>query len=158
MALVPQFVGFSCQTKITLQITCLVNNALWTWELDADCGSRVTIQAFENKCFMRMLTILIQGTQYERICMATGQYPRWTSGTYIVKRQASQVIMVWPCPQSLFAAWNHTTVGDGRRRGRLRKSWRDNIKEWTGLSLSLLYIADDGNRWWVTIATEASVW
>ena len=44
--------------------------------------------------------------------MATGQYPRLTSGTFIVNRQASQVIIVRPClpPDTK----NHTT-GNSRR-------------------------------------------
>ena len=50
----------------------------------------------------------------------------------------------------------HGTVDGSLRRGGLHKSWRDNIKEWTGQSmLSLLCIADR-NRW-VTSAAEASV-
>ena len=36
------------------------------------------------------------------------------------------------------------TVDGWRRRGRPRKSWKDNIKQWTGQSMSsLLCIADD---------------
>ena len=47
-------------------------------------------------------------------------------------------------------------VDDSRRRGTPHKSWRDNIAEWTSLSLSsLLGIADDRSRW-ATIAAEAS--
>ena len=44
-----------------------------------------------------------------------------------------------------------------RRRGRPRKSWKDNIKEWTGQSKSsLLCVAEDRRRWAAT-AAEASV-
>ena len=44
-----------------------------------------------------------------------------------------------------------------RRRGRPHKSWKDNIKEWTGQSMSsLLRIADDRGRWAV-IAADVSV-
>ena len=35
--------------------------------------------------------------------MATGQYPRRTSGIFIINRQASQVIMVRPCLSSRYA-------------------------------------------------------
>ena len=49
-----------------------------------------------------------------------------------------------------------TVDGSRRCRGRPHKSKTDNIKEWTGQSLSsLLYIADDGSLW-VTIAANAS--
>ena len=44
-----------------------------------------------------------------------------------------------------------------RRRGRPRKSWKSNIKEWTGQSMSsLLRIADDISRW-AAITVDASV-
>ena len=46
------------------------------------------------------------------------------------------------------------TVDGIRRRGRrLRKSWKDNIKEWTRQSMSsLLRVMDDSGRWAVTAA------
>ena len=43
----------------------------------------------------------------------------------------------------------------GTVHGRPRKSWKDNIKEWTGQSMSsLLRIADNRIRW-VVIAADA---
>ena len=49
------------------------------------------------------------------------------------------------------------TVDGRRRRGRPRKSWKDNINEWTGQSLSsLLRIVDDRSRW-APIIAHASV-
>ncbi|GFS03892.1 UDP-glucuronosyltransferase 2A1-like [Elysia marginata] len=40
------------------------------------------------------------------------------------------------------------TVNGGRTRGRQRKRWEDNIKEWTGLELTnTLRIADDREEW-----------
>ena len=52
----------------------------------------------------------------------------------------------------------HEKVDGSRRRGRLGKSWKDNvIKEWTGQSMSyLLGIAVDRGRWAV-IAANASI-
>ena len=34
---------------------------------------------------------------WQRICMAMGQYPRWTSGIYTASSKALQVIMIRPC-------------------------------------------------------------
>ena len=65
-------------------------------------------------------------------------------------------VMVWPCLPSRYAA-KQRTVDGSCRRGRPRKSRRDNSKEWTSQTLSLLLrIADDRSRW-ITIAAEASV-
>ena len=49
------------------------------------------------------------------------------------------------------------TVDSSRRRGRPRKSWRDNVEEWTRHSRSsLLRITDDRSQK-ATITVEASV-
>ena len=77
----------------------------------------------------------------------TNMYSNQTLGTSIANRQASQVIMVWPCLPSRCAAKIilQGTVAGNRRRGKSHKSWRDNVKEWTGQSLSLLRIVDNRN-------------
>ena len=49
------------------------------------------------------------------------------------------------------------TVDGSRRREKPRKSWKNNIKEWTGQSmLSLLVIADDSSRWAVITANTSA--
>ena len=89
----------------------------------------------------------------KRIHTAACQYPRRTSRTFIINRRMSQVIMVRAClPSRCVAKIIQQEPGDSsRRRGRPRKSWRDNIKEWTSQSLSsLLRIADERSRWATT--------
>ena len=39
------------------------------------------------------------------------------------------------------------TVQGGRRRGRQRKRWEDNIKEWTGLEWNILLKAENREEW-----------
>ena len=59
--------------------------------------------------------------------------------------------------QKLLKEGGRGWVEGGHYKGRLGKSWKDIIKEWTGQSLSsLLRIANDKGRW-VAIATVASV-
>ena len=49
------------------------------------------------------------------------------------------------------------TVDDSRRRERPRKSWKYNVKEWTGQSISsMMRIADDKSRW-EAVTADASV-
>ena len=49
------------------------------------------------------------------------------------------------------------TVGGGRRRGRQRKRWEDNITEWTGLGLSeLVRRAEDRGEWRGLVATSSA--
>ena len=102
---------------------------------------------------------IIQTTQNKRIYTAIGQYPCRTSGTFIVNRRSSQVIIVPPCLPSRYAVKiiPQGTVDGGRRRRRPCKSCRDNIKEWTGQPLSSLLRITDGKCRWATIAAEAFV-
>ena len=47
------------------------------------------------------------------------------------------------------------TVQDGRRRGRQRKQWEDNICEWTGLGLSdTVRKAEEREEWRRLVVTS----
>ncbi|GFO14420.1 UDP-glucuronosyltransferase 2a1-like [Plakobranchus ocellatus] len=51
--------------------------------------------------------------------------------------------LIWPCQD------HHVgTVNGGRRRGRQKKRWDNNIREWTGLELrNTLRKAEDREEW-----------
>ena len=50
------------------------------------------------------------------------------------------------------------TVGGARRRGRQKKRWEDNIKEWTGMGFGdSLRAADDREGWKGIFATSSVV-
>jgi hypothetical protein len=48
------------------------------------------------------------------------------------------------------------TVNDSRRRDRQRKTWIDNIKEWTGLRVSTLLRVAERRDQWRTLCGDAS--
>ena len=68
---------------------------------------------------------IIQRAQNERIRMATGQYPRRTSGTFIVKRRKLSWFGHVCCHDTLPKIILQWTVDGSRRRGRSRKSSMD---------------------------------
>ena len=49
------------------------------------------------------------------------------------------------------------TVRGARRRGRQRKGWEDNIKEWTGLDFSETQRAADDRKKWRQLVSRSSV-
>ena len=49
------------------------------------------------------------------------------------------------------------SVDGKRRRGRPRKSWKDNIKEWPGQSMSSLLRVAENRRRWAAVTAEVSV-
>ena len=89
-----------------------------------------------------------------------------TPGVLIVNHQTLQVIMVQPClalsadVHMLDTLSKNVLQGtvDGRcYRGRLCKSWKGNIKQWIGQSLSSsLHITGERSQW-ARVAAEATV-
>ena len=49
------------------------------------------------------------------------------------------------------------TVKGGRRQGRHRKRWKENIKEWTGLEFAKSQRAGENRRKWRKLVVKSSV-
>ena len=49
------------------------------------------------------------------------------------------------------------TVQVGRRRGRQRKRWEDNIKEWTGLEWSIILQKAENREGWRKLVAKSTV-
>ena len=49
------------------------------------------------------------------------------------------------------------TVKEGRRQGRQRKRWEDNIREWTGLEFGKSQRAVENREKWRKLVTKSSV-
>ena len=62
----------------------------------------------------------------------------WTTGRPPDHRKEMQTAMVWSGFLFIRSGQNHlaSTVKWGRRQGRQRKRWEDNIREWTGPEFS----------------------
>ena len=101
------------------------------------------IQAFEFKCLRRLLNI----TYHER---KTNQYV-WQVVENLVGPQEPLLATVkrrklqWYGHVSRHDTLSKTilqgTVEGGRKRGRQRKSWSDNVKSWTEMSTPQLLMA-----------------
>ncbi|GFR83852.1 endonuclease-reverse transcriptase [Elysia marginata] len=104
-----------------------------TWTLLADTGRR--IQAFENKCLRKLLRI-------SYIDHVTNESVRELVVAYVgpqepllatVKRRKLAWFGHVTRHDSLSKTILQGTVEGKRRRGRQKKAWCDNIKEWTAL-------------------------
>ena len=51
----------------------------------------------------------------------------------------------------------HGTVRGGRRQGRQRKRWDDNIREWTGLEFAKSQRAVENREKWRKLVAKSSV-
>ena len=139
----------SFSTKKKLYKTLVLSTLLYgceSWTLTTDSTKR--IQAFENKCYRRML-----GTSW-RDCKTNVFVKRG------IKARAGQQENMLGKRRKL--AWfghisRHTslaktvrqgTLEGGRKRGRQVTCWADNLKEWTRLdSPTLTRLAEDRPAW-----------
>ena len=148
-------------SKIRLMRSLVISIMLYaceTWTLTADIEKR--IQATEMRCFRRLLGISYKDhvTNREvksRIEQAIGPYEDLLT---IVKRRK----LVWYGHISRTSGLAKTclqgTVQGGRRRGRQKRMWKDNIREWTGLKLNeALRKADNREEWRRIVARSAAV-
>ena len=67
--------------------------------------------------------------------------------------------MVWPCSRSSGLARTilQGTVKGKRKRGRQKKRWEGNIKEWTGMDFASSTRAAENRTGWKGIVGESSV-
>ena len=61
--------------------------------------------------------------------------------------------MFWPNGQNHLAS----TVKGGRRQGRQRKRWEDNLREWTGLEFAKSHRAVENKEKWRKLVAKSPV-
>ena len=131
--------NIALSTKIRLLRSLIMSIFLYTcetWTLTA--GTERKIQTMEMRSFRRLIGIsyrehITNEEVRSRIRQAIGPYKELLT---IVKQ--SKLQWYWHTTRSsgLAKTFLQGTVQGGRRRGRQRKRWEDNICEWTGLGLS----------------------
>ena len=128
----------SFATKIKLYKTLVLSTLLYgseSWTLTADSTKR--IQAFENKCYRRMLRISWKDRKTNEfvqrgITARAGQQEKLLG---IVKRRKRAWSGHISRHNSLAKTVLQGPLEGGRKRGRQVKCWADNLKEWTRLDV-----------------------
>ena len=128
-----------------------------TWTITADIERR--IQALEMRCFRKLLGISYRDhiTNEEvkaRIENAIGPYedPLTT-----VKRRKLKWFGHVIRSSGLAKTILQGTVQGRRRRGRQRKRWEDNIKEWTGLKWNIMLRKAKNREEWRKLVVKSTV-
>ena len=75
----------------------------------------------------------------------------------IIKRCKLQWYGHVSCSSGLAKTILQGTVKGGRRQGRQRKTWEDNIREWTGLELTKSLRAVENREKWRKLVAKSSV-
>ena len=147
-------------SKIRLMRSLVISIFLYaceTWTLSADLQRR--IRAMEMRCYRKILDISYRDhiTNEEvrnRIQQAIGPHDDLLA---IVKRRKIKWYGHVTRSSGLAKTILQGTVQGGRRRGRQKKRWEDNICEWTGLTLTEALRASEDRERWRWIAHESSV-
>ena len=110
-----------------------------SWTLTAELEKRT--QAFEMRCYRRLLNISYKDhvTNEEvrrKIQTAIGEYDELLT---LVKKRKLRWFGHVSRSSGLAKTTLQGTVKGKRKRGRQKKRWEDNIKEWTGMDIDFPY-------------------
>ena len=125
--------NIAISSKMSSPAMSIFLSACETWTITADIERR--IQALEMKCFRKLLDIsnrdyITNEEVKARIGNAIGPYEDLLTSA---KRRKLKCYGHTTRSSGLAKTILQGTVQGGRRRGRQRKRWEDNVKDWTGL-------------------------
>ena len=131
--------------------------AFETWTITADIERR--IHALEMRCFCKLLGIsyrdhITKEGVKARIGNAIRPYEDLLTS---VKRRKLKWYGHAKRSSGLAKTILQGTVQGGRRRGRQRKRWEDNIKEWTGLEWNILLRKAENREEWGKLVVKSAV-
>ena len=150
--------NISLASKVKLMRTLILSTFLYaceSWTLPAEIEKR--IQALEMRCYRRLLNISYKDyvtneavrnrlqLHDDLLTMVKKRKLRWYGH---ISRSS------WGMAKTILQG----TVKGARRRGRQKKRWEDNIKEWTGMRFGdSLRAAEDREGWKGIVATSSVV-
>ena len=117
------------------------------------------IQALEMRCFCKLLGIsyrdhIANEEVKDKIGNAIGPYEDFLTS---VKRRKLKWYKHVTQSSVLANTILQGTVQGGRRRGRQRKRWEDNIKEWTGLQWNIILRKAENHEEWRKLVVKSTV-
>ena len=105
------------------------------------------------------ITHLIQRPCYQRGSPCQDPAGNWTTRRPPDDRKETQTAVVWSCLPFIRSGQTilEGTVKGGRRKGRQRKRWEDNSREWTGLEFGKSQRAVENGEKWGKLFVKSSV-
>ena len=150
----------SLKTKIRLLNALVKSTFLYaceSWTLTAELQRR--IESLEMKCFRRLLGIsykdhVTNESIRRTVTQHIGQHDDLLT---VVKKRKLQWYGHVTRSNGLSKTIFQGTVEGGRRSGRQRKKWSDNVKEWTGLSFADSQAACHNRQGWAEVVNSSAV-
>ena len=149
--------NISLGSKMRSLVISIFLYACESWTLTAELEKRM--QAFEMRCYRRLLNISYKDhvTNEEvrrKIQAAIGEYEKLLT---LVKKRKLRWFGHVSRSSGLAKTILQGTVKGKRKRGRQKKRWEDNIKEWTGMGFASSTRAAENRSRWKGIAANSSV-
>ena len=128
-----------------------------SWTLTAELQRR--IQAMEMRCYRKILPISYKNhVTNKEVHAKIQQAIRPHEDLLItVKRRKLQWYGHVPCSSGLAKTILQRTVKGGRKQGRQRKRWEENIREWTDLDFAKSQRAVENREKWRKLVVRSSV-
>ena len=151
-------ISLSCKIRLMQSLVISIFLYAWkSWTLIAELQRR--IQAIKMRCYRKILRVSYKDhvTNEEacaKIQQATGPHE---DPLTIVKRRKLQWYGHVSRSSGLAKTIVQGTVKGGRRQGRQRKRWEENIREWTGLEFAKSQRAVEIRAKWRKLVAKASV-
>ena len=145
--------SISLSSKIRLMCSLVTSLFLYScesWTLTAELQRR--IQAMEMRCYRKILCISYE--DHAKIQQATGLHEDLLM---IIKRRKLQWYGHVSRSSGLAETILQGAVKGGRRQGRQRKRWEDNIREWTGLEFGKSQRAVENREKWIKLVAKSAV-
>ena len=152
--------SISLSSKIQLMhsfVTSIILYACESWTLTAELQRR--IKAMEMRCYRKTLHISYKDhVTNEEVCAKIQQAIGPHEDLLIIVKGRK---LLWyghvSCSSGLAKTILQGTVKGGRRQGRKRKRWEDNIREWTGLEFGKSQRAVENRETWRKLVAKSSV-
>ena len=153
--------NISLGSKVKLMRSLVISIFLYaceSWTLTAELEKRT--QAFEMRCYRRLLNIsykdhVTNEEVHRKIQAAIGEYDELLT---LVKKRKLRWFGHVSRSSGLAKTILQGTVKGKRKRGRQKKRWEDNIKEWTRMDFaSSTRTAENRSRWKGIVANSSVV-
>ena len=138
-------------------VTSIFLYAYESWILTAELQRR--IQAMEMRCYREILCISYKDHVTNREVRAKIQQA--------IRPHEDLLTILNGCKLQWYGQVSHSsgviktvlqsTVKGGRRQGRQRKKWEDNIREWTSLEFAKSHRAVENREKWRKLVAKSSV-
>ena len=152
--------NISLGSKVKLMRSLVISIFMYaceSWTLTAELEK--STQAFEMRCYRRLLNISYKDhvTNEEvrrKIRAAIGEYDELLT---LVKKRKLRWFGHVSRSSGLAKTILQGTVKGKRKRGRQKKRWEDNIKDWTGMDFASSTRAAENRSRWNGIVANSSV-